>query len=124
MHVFFRYFFSASADLGIPIPEMIFGNNFLSIEHKSSGFKLEFKALPALAMVDQSSTSCDLIKVSYAREWFEKRRYFTLSFSWYIYFFLALFPWGSAFLIPAIYRFCSACLGMILAWPTMNISPM
>lgn len=52
---------------------MIFGNNFLSIEHKS-GFKLEFKALPALAMVDQSSKSSDLIKVSYAREWFEKRR--------------------------------------------------
>ncbi|KAG0064987.1 TIP41-like family-domain-containing protein [Linnemannia elongata] len=64
---------TASADLGIPIPEMIFGNNFLSIEHETSGFKLEFKALPALAMVDQSSTSSDKIKVSYAREWFEKR---------------------------------------------------
>ncbi|ORZ15475.1 TIP41-like family-domain-containing protein [Lobosporangium transversale] len=64
---------AASADLGIPIPEMIFGNNFLSIEH-TSGFKLEFKALPALAMVDQSSKSSDLIKVSYAREWFDKRR--------------------------------------------------
>ncbi|KAG0216071.1 hypothetical protein BGX28_005966 [Mortierella sp. GBA30] len=63
---------AASADLGIPIPEMIFGNNFLSIEH-TSGFKLEFKALPALAMVDQSSKSSDLIKVSYAREWFDKR---------------------------------------------------
>ncbi|KAF9110112.1 hypothetical protein BGX27_006767 [Mortierella sp. AM989] len=63
---------AASADLGIPIPEMIFGNNFLTIEHKS-GFKLEFKALPALAMVDQSSKSSDLIKVSYAREWFDKR---------------------------------------------------
>ncbi|KAF9166494.1 hypothetical protein BGX21_003831 [Mortierella sp. AD011] len=63
---------AASADLGIPIPEMIFGNNFLSIEHKS-GFKLEFKALPALAMVDQSSKNSDLIKVSYAREWFDKR---------------------------------------------------
>ncbi|KAG0355499.1 hypothetical protein BG005_005554 [Podila minutissima] len=63
---------NATNELGIPIPEMIFGNNFLSIEHKS-GFKLEFKALPALAMVDQSSKSSDLIKVSYAREWFEKR---------------------------------------------------
>ncbi|KAI1293070.1 hypothetical protein EDD11_008517 [Mortierella claussenii] len=63
---------AAIADLGIPIPEMIFGNNFLSIEH-TSGFKLEFKALPALAMVDQSSKSSDLIKVSYAREWFDKR---------------------------------------------------
>ncbi|KAF8927645.1 TIP41-like family-domain-containing protein [Dissophora ornata] len=63
---------AATADLGIPIPEMIFGNNFLSVEH-SSGFKLEFKALPALAMVDQSSKSSDLIKVSYAREWFDKR---------------------------------------------------
>ncbi|KAK3807872.1 MAG: TIP41-like family-domain-containing protein [Benniella sp.] len=62
----------ASADLGIPIPEMIFGNNYLSIEH-TSGFKLEFKALPALALVDKSSKSSDLIKVSYAREWFEKR---------------------------------------------------
>ena len=62
---------------------MIFGNNYLSIEHKESGFKLEFKALPALAMVDQSSTSSDHIKVSYAREWFDKRRYgyfFLLSF--------------------------------------------
>ncbi|KAF9181219.1 hypothetical protein BGZ51_005579 [Haplosporangium sp. Z 767] len=63
---------AATAELGIPIPEMIFGNNFLSIEHKS-GFKLEFKALPALAMVDQSSKNSDLIKVSYAREWFDKR---------------------------------------------------
>ncbi|KAG0016854.1 hypothetical protein BGZ82_000924 [Podila clonocystis] len=69
---FLFHFFSATNELGIPIPEMIFGNNFLSIEHKS-GFKLEFKALPALAMVDQSSKSSDLIKVSYAREWFEKR---------------------------------------------------
>ncbi|KAG0212736.1 hypothetical protein BGX31_001437 [Mortierella sp. GBA43] len=64
---------AASADLGIPIPEMIFGNNYLSIEH-ASGFKLEFKALPALAMVDKSSKSSDLIKVSYAREWFDRRR--------------------------------------------------
>ncbi|KAI8346314.1 TIP41-like protein [Mortierella sp. GBAus27b] len=51
---------------------MIFGNNYLSIEH-ASGFKLEFKALPALAMVDKSSKSSDLIKVSYAREWFDRR---------------------------------------------------
>ncbi|KAF8980228.1 hypothetical protein BGZ46_004486 [Entomortierella lignicola] len=63
---------AASAELGIPIPEMIFGNNFLSIQHKS-GFKLEFKALPALAMVDQTSKVTELIKVSYAREWFEHR---------------------------------------------------
>ncbi|KAG0365192.1 TIP41-like family-domain-containing protein [Gamsiella multidivaricata] len=62
----------ATADLGIPIPEMIFGNNYLSVEHKS-GFKLEFKALPALAMVDQSTKTSELIKVSYAREWFDKR---------------------------------------------------
>ncbi|KAF9980405.1 hypothetical protein BGZ65_005146 [Modicella reniformis] len=51
---------------------MIFGNNYLSIEHKS-GFKLEFKALPALALVDKSSKSSDLIKVSYAREWFDRQ---------------------------------------------------
>ncbi|KAF9435280.1 hypothetical protein BGZ76_006577 [Entomortierella beljakovae] len=63
---------SATADLGIPIPEMIFGNNFLSIQHKG-GFKLEFKALPALAMVDKSAGSSDLIKVSYASEWFNTR---------------------------------------------------
>ncbi|KAF9579569.1 hypothetical protein BGW38_004119 [Lunasporangiospora selenospora] len=62
----------ATADLGIPIPEMIFGNNYLSIEH-NSGFKLEFKALPALAMVDQTASANELIQVSYAREWFTQR---------------------------------------------------
>lgn len=89
------HFFSATNELGIPIPEMIFGNNFLCIEHKS-GFKLEFKALPALAMVDQSSKSSDLIKVSYAREWFEKRRYSALALQ-------------SALLLP----FCHAFLVML-----------
>lgn len=63
---------SAQSDLGIPLPEMIFGHNHLTLEHKH-GFRLEFRALDALRRVDSTSESSEMIKVAYAEEWTSKR---------------------------------------------------
>ncbi|RUS14972.1 TIP41-like family-domain-containing protein [Endogone sp. FLAS-F59071] len=62
---------SAQTDLGIPLPEMIFGHNHLTFEHKH-GFRLEFRALDALRRVDSTSESSEMIKVAYAEEWTSK----------------------------------------------------
>ncbi|RUP49383.1 TIP41-like family-domain-containing protein [Jimgerdemannia flammicorona] len=61
----------AQAALGIPLPEMIFGNNHLTLEHER-GFRLEFRALDALKRVDSTSGSSEMIKVAYAEEWSSK----------------------------------------------------
>ncbi|KAL1922334.1 uncharacterized protein VTP21DRAFT_9873 [Calcarisporiella thermophila] len=57
--------------LGIPLPEMIFGNNELRLMHKS-GFNFVFNAVDALKRVDVTSKSNELIKVAYAKEWTSK----------------------------------------------------
>ncbi|KAK9728375.1 Tap42 interacting protein [Basidiobolus ranarum] len=61
-----------SAILGIPLPEMMFGNNHLLLEH-SQGFSYTFKALDALKRVGNSAESAGLISVAYAQHWTEKR---------------------------------------------------
>jgi len=53
------------------MPEMVFGENELRVEH-DGGFKVWFKARDALAMVDNKT---DKLKVSYADIW-AKSRYF------------------------------------------------
>ena len=55
------------ARLGIPIPEMIFGDNLLSLTHVPSGWSLSFSAEPALDLVDKTGAS--MLKVAYASEW-------------------------------------------------------
>lgn len=58
-------------DLGIPIPEMIFGDNMVSIEHLESGWRLEFNAYDALDMVDK--TDKKMLQVAYSKKWSSSR---------------------------------------------------
>ena len=60
-----------NAKLGIPIPEMIFGDNFVAIEHVSSGLKLDFNAGDALDRV--SKTAEGMLQVAYSEEWKKDR---------------------------------------------------
>jgi type 2A phosphatase activator TIP41 len=53
--------------IGIPVPEMIFGDNLVSIEHAPSGWSLSFTAADALDAVDK--TDRHMLKVAYARDW-------------------------------------------------------
>jgi type 2A phosphatase activator TIP41 len=57
--------------LGIAVPEMIFGDNYVSISHPSSSFKLTFDAFGALDRVDKTGAS--RLKVSYSKEWHQSR---------------------------------------------------
>ena len=59
-----------SAELELPsLPEMLFGDNILEIDHVA-GFGIQFNALDALRLVDNKH---DLMKVAVAEEWQNKR---------------------------------------------------
>ena len=58
--------------LSIPIPEMIFGDNLLAIEHVATSWRLDFNASDALDRV--SKTSEGMLQVAYSKEW-QKDRY-------------------------------------------------
>ncbi|KAI6709920.1 hypothetical protein JHW43_007554 [Diplocarpon mali] len=60
-----------SLKLGIPVPEMIFGDNMVSVEHVASGWRLEFNAYDALDRVDK--TDKNMLKVAYSKEWSSSR---------------------------------------------------
>ncbi|KAJ4391130.1 Tap42 interacting protein [Gnomoniopsis smithogilvyi] len=60
-----------SARLGIPIPEMIFGDNLVAIGHAPSGWTIEFTAEAALDAVDK--TGANMLQVAYAGEWSSSR---------------------------------------------------
>jgi type 2A phosphatase activator TIP41 len=62
---------SMSKALGIPVPEMIFGDNMVAIEHLASGWRLEFNAYDALDRVDK--TDKNMLKVAYSNEWSSSR---------------------------------------------------
>lgn len=53
--------------LGIAPPEMIFGDNFASIEHLETGWKIKFDAYHALDLVDKTGGS--MLQVAHSREW-------------------------------------------------------
>ncbi|PGH14818.1 hypothetical protein AJ79_02834 [Helicocarpus griseus UAMH5409] len=57
--------------LGIAPPEMIFGDNHVTIEHQPSGWKLDFNAFDALDRVDKTGQS--VLKVAYSKEWQQSR---------------------------------------------------
>ncbi|KAJ9142896.1 TIP41-domain-containing protein [Coniochaeta hoffmannii] len=57
--------------LGIPIPEMIFGDNLVSITHNPSGWSVSFAAEPALDLVNK--TGEDMIQVAHAKDWTSSR---------------------------------------------------
>lgn len=60
-----------SARLGIPVPEMIFGDNLVAVRHAPSGWAIEFAAEPALDAVDK--TGANMLQVAYAGEWSSSR---------------------------------------------------
>ncbi|KAK4231574.1 TIP41-like family-domain-containing protein [Podospora fimiseda] len=57
------------ARLGIPIPEMIFGDNLLSLTHLPTNWSLSFSAEPALDLVDKTGSNGSMLRVAYANEW-------------------------------------------------------
>ncbi|KAE8151499.1 TIP41-like family-domain-containing protein [Aspergillus avenaceus] len=57
--------------LGIAPPEMIFGDNFVTIEHEQSKWGISFNAFDALDRVDKTGTS--MLKVAYSKEWQKSR---------------------------------------------------
>lgn len=57
--------------LGITPPEMIFGDNFMAIEHEASGWAIMFNAFDALDKVDK--TGAAMLKVAYSKEWQKSR---------------------------------------------------
>lgn len=59
-------------DIGIPIPEMIFGDNFVSLTHNPSHFTLSFNARDAMDRV--SKTEEGMLQVAVADEWKETRK--------------------------------------------------
>ncbi|KAL0094773.1 TIP41-like family-domain-containing protein [Phycomyces blakesleeanus] len=61
---------SIQKNFGIPPPEMVFGNNHVTIKHGETEFT--WGAYDALKLVDTSSTSSEKIKVAYSEEWTKK----------------------------------------------------
>lgn len=53
--------------IGIPMPEMIFGDNMVSLTHAPSGWSIAFNTPDALDGVDK--TEKHMLKVAYARDW-------------------------------------------------------
>ncbi|KAI0909838.1 TIP41-like family-domain-containing protein [Ustulina deusta] len=58
-------------DIGIPVPEMIFGDNVVSIAHAPTGWRVEFNARDALDAVDK--TGANMLRVAHAGEWSASR---------------------------------------------------
>ena len=57
--------------LGIAPPEMIFGDNFIAVEHPASGWGISFNAFDALDKVDKTGEK--RLKVAYSKEWQQSR---------------------------------------------------
>ncbi|KAJ5888807.1 TIP41-like protein [Penicillium taxi] len=57
--------------LGIAPPEMIFGDNYVMIEHEKSGWGINFNAFDALDLVDKTGQS--MLQVAYSKEWQKSR---------------------------------------------------
>ncbi|KJZ78948.1 hypothetical protein HIM_01721 [Hirsutella minnesotensis 3608] len=53
--------------IGIPLPEMIFGDNLVEVTHAPSGWSMSFNTPDALDAVDK--TDRHMLKVAYARDW-------------------------------------------------------
>ncbi|KAG8531521.1 uncharacterized protein KY384_003150 [Bacidia gigantensis] len=54
-------------NLGIALPEMIFGDNLVSIEHAESSFGISFNTYDALDLVDKTGGS--MLQVAHSKEW-------------------------------------------------------
>lgn len=60
-----------TSKLRITPPEMIFGDNLVSVEHPASGWGITFNAFDALDRVDKTGES--MLKVAYSQEWQRSR---------------------------------------------------
>lgn len=60
-----------TVQLGITPPEMIFGDNAVSIEHPASGWAINFNAFDALDRVDKTGAS--MLQVAHSRKWQSSR---------------------------------------------------
>lgn len=60
-----------TSKIGIQIPEMIFGDNFVAIQHGPSGWGIKFDAFGALDSVDKTGEK--RLKVAYSKEWHQSR---------------------------------------------------
>ncbi len=69
-----------ASKLRITPPEMIFGDNSVSIEHPVSGWEISFNAFDALDRVDKTGES--MLKVAYSREWQKSRSAYQSSTRW------------------------------------------
>lgn len=52
-------------------PEMIFGDNFVAIEHQPSGWGINFNAFDALDRVDKTGKA--MLQVAHSKEWHRSR---------------------------------------------------
>ena len=57
--------------LGITVPEMIFGDNVVAIEHVQSGWFINFNTFDALDRVDKVGKS--MLQVAHSKEWQDSR---------------------------------------------------
>ena len=60
-----------TASLGIAPPEMIFGHNFVAIDHSDSGLGISFNTYDALDKVDKTGGS--MLQVAHSKEWQSSR---------------------------------------------------
>ncbi|GAP89708.2 putative type 2A phosphatase activator TIP41 [Rosellinia necatrix] len=58
-------------DVGIPVPEMIFGDNLVGVAHAPTGWRVEFNARDALDAVGK--TGDNMLRVAYAGAWSASR---------------------------------------------------
>ncbi|KAI0202768.1 TIP41-like family-domain-containing protein [Astrocystis sublimbata] len=58
-------------DIGIAVPEMIFGDNLVAVAHAPTGWRIEFAARDALDAVDK--TGENMLQVAYAGSWSASR---------------------------------------------------
>ncbi|KAG9301689.1 hypothetical protein G9A89_016760 [Geosiphon pyriformis] len=61
----------AQAELSMPLPEMFFGNNTLTISNET-GFKYKFSPMDALKSMGSSKEGCSKVELAYAEEWNKK----------------------------------------------------
>ncbi|KAL3235007.1 Type 2A phosphatase activator TIP41 [Nakaseomyces bracarensis] len=55
----------------LPLPEMIFGNNFVRIDNVKTGWFIEFNALDALSMVNLEDTG---LRVAHSKVWMQSKQ--------------------------------------------------
>jgi type 2A phosphatase activator TIP41 len=62
--------------LGFPLPEMTFGNNYLTLEHRPSQLKYSFDTADALRCVKKGELGegDGGVKVGYADKWLKSRQ--------------------------------------------------